>query len=596
MPQSIAITGQGIICAIGVDCDSVLSSLKREEKGISQIEYLESGHKELPVGEVKMSNDDMKNILGIPTDKDISRTSLLGAIALKQAIESASLSESDLNGKRIVFISGTTVGGMDVTERHYPDMLSDSISAEFVVQHDCGSNTKEIAQLCGLNAELITISTACSSAMNAIILGTRMLLSEQADIVIAGGSEALSRFHLNGFNSLMILDHNDCRPFDSSRQGLNLGEGAAYVVLEKGESHVQRTETRPLGYIAGYGNRCDAFHQTATSENGEGAFLAISDALEMSGLCPDQIDYINAHGTGTPDNDRSESQAILRVFSNPYPPVSSTKSFTGHTTSASGSIETVICLLCRYNGFIPANLRWENSSKDCIVPSSGVSEVHLSNVLCNSFGFGGNDSALIISENPTSLAEVVNETEISITPVYEIDSADDLAESKKYVSPMEGRRMSKIMKAAIVTSMKALEDAGIEKPDAIIIGTAYGMLDQGEKILNNIAENGEEGLSPTLFMQSTHNTIAGSLAIRLKCHGYNITYSQGDDSWDLAIEDAKQLIKEGKAKHVLVGIHDYCPEHFRNIYELAGVNIPQELVSKSVVVSKRDTGKEVTDA
>ena len=489
MPQSIAITGQGIICAIGVDCDSVLSSLKREEKGISQIEYLESGHKELPVGEVKMSNDEMKNILGIPTDKDISRTSLLGAIALKQAIESASLSESDLNGKRIVFISGTTVGGMDVTERHYPDMLSDSISAEFVVQHDCGSNTKEIAQLCGLNAELITISTACSSAMNAIILGTRMLLSEQADIVIAGGSEALSRFHLNGFNSLMILDHNDCRPFDSSRQGLNLGEGAAYVVLEKGESHVQRTETRPLGYIAGYGNRCDAFHQTATSENGEGAFLAISDALEMSGLCPDQIDYINAHGTGTPDNDRSESQAILRVFSNPYPPVSSTKSFTGHTTSASGSIETVICLLCMYNGFIPANLRWENSSKDCIVPSSGVSEVHLSNVLCNSFGFGGNDSALIISENPPSLAEVVNETEISITPVYEIDSADDLAESKKYVSPMEGRRMSKIMKAAIVTSMKALEDAGIEKPDAIIIGTAYGMLDQGEKILNNIAEN-----------------------------------------------------------------------------------------------------------
>ena len=123
MPQSIAITGQGIICAIGVDCDSVLSSLKREEKGISQIEYLESGHKELPVGEVKMSNDEMKNILGIPTDKDISRTSLLGAIALKQAIESASLSESDLNGKRIVFISGTTVGGMDVTERHYPDML-----------------------------------------------------------------------------------------------------------------------------------------------------------------------------------------------------------------------------------------------------------------------------------------------------------------------------------------------------------------------------------------------------------------------------------------------------------------------------------------
>lgn len=152
--------------------------------------------------------------------------------------------------------------------------------------------------------------------------------------------------------------------------------------------------------------------------------------------------------------------------------------------------------------------------------------------------------------------------------------------------------MSKLMKAAILTSMQAMESAEINKPDAIIIATAYGMLDQGEKILDHLESEGEEGLSPTLFMQSTHNTIAGTLAARLKCHGYNVTYSQGEDSWDLALADAKQLIAEGKAQNVLVGLHDYCPEHFRAIFELAGLGYPEELISRSVIVSKQNARKE----
>jgi len=596
MPQSIAITGQGIICAIGANCESVLSSLIKEEKGISHMKYLESAHKEFPVGEVKMSNNEMKDILGIPNDKDVSRTSLLGAIALSQALKESGISPYELVGKRVALISGTTVGGMDVTERHFSKMRSEKGEAQFLVQHDCGSNTKEIAQLCGISAKLITISTACSSALNAIILGTRLLLADKVDIVLAGGSEALSRFHLNGFNSLMILDRNDCQPFDSNRQGLNLGEGAAYIVLKRTADLSAEDLNKPLGYIAGYGNRCDAFHLTATSENGEGAYLAMSDALSMSGLETTQIDYINAHGTGTPDNDRSESQAIFRVFGTSYPSVSSTKSFTGHTTSASGSIGTVISLLAMRNNFIPANLRWKSSSEECIVPSDGKQNVKLRNVLCNSFGFGGNDSTLILSAAPVPLNEIKDSEDVVISPVQEIINDEKLSDVKKYVPPMEVRRMSKIMKAAILTSMQALESAGIHKPDAIIIGTAYGMLDQGEKILNHIESEGEEGLSPTLFMQSTHNTIAGTLAARLKCHGYNITYSQGEDSWDLALADAKQLVAEGKAENVLVGLHDYCPEHFCAIFELAGLDYPKGLISRSVIVSKRNARKEATHA
>ena len=148
-----------------------------------------------------------------------------------------------------------------------------------------------------------------------------MLKNDEVDLVVAGGSEPLSIFHLNGFNTLMILDRERCRPFDDTRAGLNLGEGAAFVVLQKDVPD-------GLAYVHGYANRCDAFHQTATSKNGEGAFQAMTGALQMAGLQPQDIKYINAHGTGTPDNDASETAAFRRIFGENLPEMSSTKSYT----------------------------------------------------------------------------------------------------------------------------------------------------------------------------------------------------------------------------------------------------------------------------
>lgn len=584
MAHSIAITGSGIICAIGVDKLSVADSLKKHLGGIGTMKYLQSVHKELPVGEVKRSNDQLKESLGLCGENDVSRTSLLGAYALRQAIIDAGLSVDYLNDKRVTFISGTTVGGMDVTEKHYHAMVNgDLTSLGYVKQHDCGSNSKEIVELLGLNCEVTTISTACSSSLNAIILGTRMLLAGETDYVLAGGTEALSIFHLNGFNSLMILDQNQCRPFDLTRKGLNLGEGAAYVVIERGDD--LKRPVRIQAYIAGYGNRCDAFHQTATSPNGEGAFLAMQDALSMSNVSPRDIDYINAHGTGTPDNDKSESTAIKRLFGDNYPFVSSTKSFTGHTTSASGSIETVICLISMHESFIPSNLHFMNEDEECIIPChSSDNNQSLHYVLCNSFGFGGNDSSLLLADREIRLKSI-QLAETKILAESTIASVEELKELKEFVSPIESRRMGKLIKASLLTSLRCLKESQLECPDAIIIATKYGMLENGEKMLNSLDSNGEEGISPTQFMQSTHNTIAGTMAIRLQCHGYNITYSQGDNSLDWAFKDAHKLLMEGKAKTVLVGIHDECPEKFRSFYEKLGVEVPQEIYSKSMLLT-----------
>ena len=269
--KDIVITGVGIVSAIGNDTSSVLVSLGNETSGIGEMRYLSSVHKELPVGEVKLSDNQLKDILGLPHEQIISRTTLLGAVALKQAVRDAAITT---DGKRIVIVNGTTVGGMDVTENLFP-LTSNLSPFTFHLSHECGSCTKDIAALCGISAEVCTVSTACSSALNAVILGAEMLKNDEADIVIAGGTEGLSKFHLNGFNTLMILDHQRCRPFDETRNGINLGEGAAYVVLQRKED----CNGAFKAYISGYSNACDAFHQTATPEEGTGPVLAMSQAL-----------------------------------------------------------------------------------------------------------------------------------------------------------------------------------------------------------------------------------------------------------------------------------------------------------------------------
>lgn len=422
----IVITGMGVVSAIGVGKEETLRSLQKGAGGVAPVRYLDTIHRECMVGEVKLSNDEMKARLGIPAGVATIRTSLLGMMALKEALEEAGLDkETDI--PQMALVNGTTVGGMDKSEQYYVDYFrstelaqkihgteeaipvpQDVINgknpesediADYIKTHDCGSSTELIANYIGHFAMMTSISTACSSAANAFILGARMIRSGEYERVVVGGAESLSKFHLNGFNTLMILDQQPCRPMDATRAGLNLGEGAAFLVIEtEASAHARGAEI--LGYLDGYGNACDAFHQTASSPEGEGAYLAMQQALAKAGITPDGIDYINCHGTGTPNNDPSELAALHRVFGDQLPPFSSTKGFTGHTTSASGSIEAVFCLLAMQHQFLPVNLNWKEAIEENSVPVNTLDAVparELNHVLCNAFGFGGNDTSLLLS-------------------------------------------------------------------------------------------------------------------------------------------------------------------------------------------------------
>ena len=388
MRERVVITGYGVVSALGIGAEANCAALQRGESGVHAVRYLSTEHHEFPVGEVPMSGEELQERLGLPAGV-YSRTHLLGVLALKEALEQSKL----LQQSGLAFISGTTVGGMDVTEHYFPEPQPTGRDI-----HDCGASTNEIADYFDCFDCTMTSSTACSSAMNALIMGKLLIESGERDIVVAGGAEALSLFHLNGFKSLMILDTQRCRPFDRTRAGLNLGEGAGYLVLERESSAVKRG-VEILGVLSGVGNGCDAFHQTASSENGEGAYMAMTQALSEAGLSPSDIDYVNAHGTGTPNNDASESAALRRVFGGTVPPVSSTKSYTGHTTSASGSIEAVFCLMAILKGFLPYQTEFQTIDEQCIIPVSGKESLcgNLRHVMCNAFGFGGNDSSIILS-------------------------------------------------------------------------------------------------------------------------------------------------------------------------------------------------------
>lgn len=398
MNQGVAITGMGIISAIGNTVEENFTALTNNKVGISTIDNIVTIHSDnIKVGEIKKTNETLVAELGLPADNNFSRTAMLGTIAAKQAVKNAGI--TDINEYKTGLISSTSVGGMDMTERYYYEYFKNNSILKYVESHDGGDSSQKIADSLGITEIVSTISTACSSAANAIMLGARLIKAGKLDRVIVGGTDALAKFTINGFKTLMILSDTDNTPFDNDRKGLNLGEAAAYLVLESDEV-VQKEGKKVLAYVSGYGNANDAFHQTASSENGDGAFLAMQKAMKVAGLGVDDIDYINAHGTATPNNDLSEGRAIIRMFGDKAPDFSSTKPFTGHTLAAAAAIEAVYSVLSLQNNVIFPNLNFKTPMSEFdLLPQTSLKHKPIQHVLSNSFGFGGNCSTLIFSKS-----------------------------------------------------------------------------------------------------------------------------------------------------------------------------------------------------
>lgn len=392
----IAVTGAGIICSIGRNKEEVWRSIVESRAGIARLTRFpgETFPTDL-AAEVTGAIDPMVPIAKRDARR-MSRTDLLALIAANEAIQQANAATRPLPLDRAIVSTGTSTGGLLEGEDYYFKRIvvgRRRASASRVLQQPTSGPSDAVASAFKLGGGVISNATACASAGAAIGMAADFLRSHHADVAIAGGSDALCRLTYSGFNVLQAVDARPCSPFAADRKGITLGEGAAYLVLERWDDAVARGATI-LAEFSGYGASCDAHHPTAPAEDGRGAEAAMRGALAEGGA--ESVDYVNAHGTGTLLNDSAETRAIISAVGTGVP-VSSSKSYFGHTLGAAGGIEAVVTVLSVMNQTAPPTLRLQSAAADCpldYIPHT-PRPMSMTGALSNTFGFGGSNVSLM---------------------------------------------------------------------------------------------------------------------------------------------------------------------------------------------------------
>tara|TARA_B110000285_G_scaffold119810_1_gene135570 strand:+ start:7062 stop:8261 length:1200 start_codon:yes stop_codon:yes gene_type:complete len=395
--NKVVVSGIGIITAIGKTIAENMYALENGNTGIVEPKTLSQEDKtiQFPLGKINLTNAELIARCNGYESKGTTRTDALSKIAFQEAIKDADLSAADLKSRRTAFISASTVGGMSRTMELYEDATKNDEPSEFINSYSASVHLHKIIDHYEMTGPTSVINTACSSSANAIMLGAKLLEQDKVDIAIVGGVDCISRFTIRGFDALGILTKNRCKPFDENREGLNLGEAAAYLVLRKAPLS---NSLNKYGSIVGWANTNDSYHSSALNENGSGIMNCINKALEVAEIIPNDIGFINAHGTGTGNNDLAELTAVSKLFKANIPMYSS-KSYTGHTLGAAGAIECVFSLLgLNQNQVYPSlNIDVPLKVKLMQVNQLLLKSENIKYALSNSFGFNGNCTSLIIS-------------------------------------------------------------------------------------------------------------------------------------------------------------------------------------------------------
>lgn len=409
MRRRVVITGMGCISPLGNDVSTLWSNLLAGKSGVGLITHYDTSNFEVKIGAEVRDFDGVARF-GARDARRLDRFVQFALAASMQAVDQSGLVVTEANRDRVGVILGTGIGGMntlfkeiDVYFQRGPDRVSPFLVPMMLPDTAAGL----VAIQLGARGPNMAVVAACASGTNAIGEATETIRRGSADVIITGGAEAvITQIAMAGLSVMRALSTRNAeperasRPFDKERDGFVMGEGAASLVLES-EEHAQSRQARILGEISGYGASNDAFHISAPAENGAGAALCMRSALDNAGMSVEDIDYINAHGTSTLLNDKSETAAIKSVFgSRAYEiPVSSTKSMTGHLLGAAGAVEAVICVKTLQDNVLPPTINYENPDPECdldYVPNQARPR-NVDNILSNSFGFGGHNASIIVS-------------------------------------------------------------------------------------------------------------------------------------------------------------------------------------------------------
>ena len=409
--RRVVVTGLGTINPLGNNVSDTWNNLIN---GVSGVDYISSfDTDELPVkfaGEVK--HFDANEYLGKQQARKLDRSGHLSIHATEEALKDAGLDTEERLGSEVGIVFGTGIGGIGATEqavRTYDERGASRINPLAITQLMPNSSTGQVAIKFGIEGPSLTITTACAASANAIGEAKNMIQNGIVDMVIAGGTESgTTAMTIGAFAQIRALSTNNenpkeaCRPFDKNRDGFVMGEGSTVLVMESEESAKKRG-ANIYGYISGYGATTDAHHITAPAEGGKGAVEAMKKALADAEIRNEEVDYINAHGTSTPANDKNETAAIKTVFGDMAGQlnISSTKSMTGHLLGGGGAFESLVSLLSLKNNIIPPTINLNNHDEDCdlnYTPNVAL-EKDLSIAMSNSFGFGGHNGVLVFKKD-----------------------------------------------------------------------------------------------------------------------------------------------------------------------------------------------------
>ena len=409
--RRVVVTGLGTINPLGNNVSDTWNNLIN---GISGVDYISSFETdELPVtfaGEVK--NFDANDYMGKQHARKLDRSGHLSIYATEEALKDAGFNTEERLGADVGIIFGTGIGGIGATEeavRTYDKRGPSRINPLAITQLMPNSSTGQVAIKFGIEGPSLTITTACAASANALGEAKNMIQNGIVDTVIAGGTESgTTAMTIGAFAQIKALSTNNenpkkaCKPFDKDRDGFVMGEGSTVLVMESEESAINRGADI-YGYVSGYGASTDAHHITAPAEGGRGAVDAMKKALLDAELTPSDIDYINAHGTSTPANDKNETAAIKTVFGEKAYDIniSSTKSMTGHLLGGGGAFESLVSLLSLKNNIIPPTINLNNPDEECdlnYTPNAAI-EKELSAAMSNSFGFGGHNGVLVFKKS-----------------------------------------------------------------------------------------------------------------------------------------------------------------------------------------------------
>jgi 3-oxoacyl-(acyl-carrier-protein) synthase len=578
--RSPVITGLGIVSAAGFGTEEVWRAVSTGTSGLKPLTLFQSPR----YGQV-LTGEIQRDLIALGAPTRSSRSDKLGWLAAREAIADAKINFQNC-GERAGVLLGTSVGGSYDSEIFLSTLIKrGKMRARSTRFHECSTTVDLIADEFGLFGPSMAIATACSSSALAIAMAAEMILSGEADVMLTGGADSMSRMTWGGFHSLLLVDAAGCRPFDATRGGMSLGEGAAVLVLESEES-AQRRAAKILARLSGWGTSCDAYHATAPHPQGAGATAAMQFALRRAGLEPATIDYVNAHGTGTRDNDIAETIALKTVFHNRVPPFSSTKRIFGHALAASGAMEAVVCVEALRHQELPPNPGFTKCDPAIgLEPVTELRHAPLTHVMSNSFGFGGNNGVLIFSKPEISPqtrapkkiqiavggigaigpgAVTIKEIGAPLPPGKgPVHSCGVLADAAM-LTPNQRRRLSRLQQMALITARHSHAPDPSQRV-AVAIGTGLGCLEDAGAFIENLVAKDEREPMPSRFPNSVHNSPAGQVAIDQSARGMNSAPTVGEITFESALWQGICQLATDEADCALVGAVDEVDKYLLSI-------------------------------